>query len=194
MRCYLRPATLCFLSERFFTYKRKEVVIMGPQPWSAFPAALHVYNSDTFASVQAGVNLKLTRPLFLTAVAGEEIGFDTTSGATMRIEASGEITLRSLNTQDVQISSQNATLHLFDDGTVNIGSVGVHTIYINNFAGPQIIFLGSLLHFSLGVGASMIIDYHPAHPGDWVGGVTDLVSAMDRIARVVSNLGITPIP
>jgi len=45
-----------------------------------------------------------------------------------------------------------------------------------------------------GRGLSIFVGYVPANPGDWAGSPADLATAIDRIARVVSALGVTPIP
>jgi hypothetical protein len=166
----------------------------GPAPWSAFPSATHISNTDTCAVVQGGVNKKCPRSMLLISATGEDLTLRSQLG-TLTVADLGSIIAVCGPGQAVTLTGglSAGQISVFDDGHIAIiGGTGQQVGISSNGGFVNIDGAGALhLHSANGV---PLLDFTPAHPGDWTGGVADLVSAINRIARVVSNNGATPIP
>lgn len=163
-------------------------------PWTVFPAALTITNTDVLACVQGGINKQYFRPLLLTAVPGEPIALASGTG-TIGYDGSGNA--------NVCVSPGKA-IHLCD-GTTNFVDVDtVGNVTIEPTPTKQLALQGNGASITLANDGSIAIasaptkpvtiSYTPTVPSDYVTPPTTVSKAIELLARVASNFGTTPIP
>lgn len=166
----------------------------GPSPWSLLPSVTHATSSDICSVVQGGVNVQLTHEAFLRAESGFGCFINAQGSAIVGCWPNGQAVVQSDAGQTAVIGdglnnvicNPASGIHLINAlGTIDLG---------DNTGGCKLTIAHGTVDIFLPVAGVMTCTFHPAHPGDWAGGVADLVAAINRIARVVSNNGATPIP
>jgi len=116
---------------------------------------------------------------------GAFVGVDNADGARMDVAGTNTITMR-----------QNGILLFQLDAAGTLTMNGVNGGQANLAANGGLVNVDGAGNVALipNAGAIVGIGYTPGFPGDWVVAPTDLLLAVDRIARVVSALGTVPIP
>lgn len=164
---------------------------------SALPAAADIANADVVAGLRSGVNVKIDRPTYLTAKAGEAIALNSIVGK-VEIDAAGRVTLLFTLGQLFQIkdSALVTYIEVGPTGTLNFQVPNGQSIDLTGSLGGQILIDPSgVVTINCAGGVSAEIDYFPATPGDWVGGnPVEMHIAIDRIAAAVAGLLGGPIP
>lgn len=161
---------------------------------SALPVAVDFSSTDVLTGLRSGVNVQLTRGIFLSAISGQSISLLGNGGAVV-VATDGSVAnvVPSASQYSVVWSGMNA-IFINGSGYLTVTAFpGSGIAIVSN--GGQVTFdaLGGI-QLSPSPGQVVSYGYTPANPGDWVVPPTDLAVAVDRIARVVSALGTIPIP
>jgi hypothetical protein len=168
---------------------------MANEKISAMTAATTVHNADLLPIVQSGANKKATRDLLLAAPAGENLLMQSNT-AYIEIFDSGFIFIQVAATKNFRVQD-NAHVYIEVDSsgqvTIKNGPAGGLLRISNNGANVDLDVSGNIV-LTPQSGQTLQASYKPANAGDWSGSPSDLAIAIDRIARVVSNSGATPIP
>jgi hypothetical protein len=161
---------------------------------STYPVATTVGNADNAFGLQGGADVQMPRALLLTAVAGQPIAL-VGNGASATLDGVGNLTVDVPAGKALNLSVNGVSLVLLSGaGGVQIQPVAGQGLVLNcNGAVAQIDAAGNIGLAPAG-GSTLFAGYTPQSAGDWVVAPTDLLVAVDRIARVVSAFGVTPIP
>ncbi len=161
---------------------------------SAMPTVPNCTNADLFYVVQAGVSNAVTHANMLTTPAGVANRF---------IQGANRGGYSPAGDFEVLVSAGSAFYVTVGGAVViqcgvfgNIDIISPTGGYVNiqtGTAAVNITFVGAI-SIQPAAGQVVTIGYLPANPGDWVVPPTDVLVAIDRLARVVSNFGVTPIP
>ena len=161
---------------------------------SSLPTVPNSANADLYYVVQGGLSKAIARQDMLRAAPFEPVEFlHGTSRAGLTGVGNFEVVLPALGTISMLT---NGTPRIASDAAGNVYVLGDLGGFVSVQAGLGTIVVTALGAISLqpAVGQPVAIGYSPANPGDWVVPPTDLLAAVDRIARVVSALGTIPIP
>jgi hypothetical protein len=161
---------------------------------SALASATATNNADLLTSVQAGVNKKLTRAVLLTAATGEVLAL-TGNGGTVSIGGSGSVSINIPSGVNLIFTSGSTSLNVSDSfGSLYMaGPTGHDWLMYNNGATITIDSVGNITLVPAG-GHNTTVNAGTPHPAYWSGSPATLNDAIDRIAKVVSVNGVTPIP
>lgn len=162
--------------------------------FSAFPVAASFAAADVLAGLVGGADKQIPRAVFFTAppatalqiVQGTSaVGLDAAGNVVINVPILKTTTISLAGVPIITISSAGfVTIQAFPGSGVNVQAGGA--VFSVTIAGA--------INVAPAGGQVVTIGYTPAFPGDWVVPPTDLLVAVDRIARVVSAFGATPIP
>lgn len=161
---------------------------------SALPSATAFASTDVVAGLQAGANVQCTRAVFLTASPAETVQLNG-GGSQVSVDSTGYVLCRAVGASVVQLQAgATNVVTITGVGGLGIATAAGATVVIQANAGSVQIDAAGNVAIVAPFGSAVTCTYTPATPGDWVVPPTDLLAAVDRIARVVSAFGVVPIP
>lgn len=162
---------------------------------SALPAATTFGSSDVLDTLVAGLNSQCIRDVFLTA-----LGLDTVAliggSSTILVTSAGDVRIHGTPATAMDFTqSTGVGIFISTAGLTTVGTAIGQNLLLQGGASQSITLdtIGGIAVTTSGA-SSVVCTYVAANPGDWVVAPLDFASAIDRIARVVSGGGATPIP
>lgn len=162
---------------------------------SALPAATSVGLADLLTILQGGANKKTTKVAMFLAASGENLFIQGPVAGTVGVDSSGNVVCDTTAGFTAGFTT-GGTHGLTIDASGNIlihGGPALGLTCESSGSQMKIVSGGAITISSFG-GAGTTVEFQAPHSSYWSGSPSDLQTAIDRIAKVVSANGVTPIP